>query len=716
MVYYPDSENSRKDRFDEPGPEENDAYLAEPTANAGYEQKPVTIFGRTLNDYLHWALRYSWVIILTTVTGVLFGLYLFSVSPPVYQSWASIEFKRIKREAVDIDESEKLKLDASAHFASTLEKLKMPGLYENIVASPTFEDRNDVVPLKREWRWPWQDGPAKNGRAGATPQWLAAVMPGWINVHQRENTTIVDLTSTHSSPEVCRDVLEQLLVEYENYIDGEVAGSEKYALDFLFEKSEDIEESIMASQSALDRYNECLKFDRLITSTQDKIVQLRTRYRDKWPPLIEAQELIRLSGEEFDDELAQVLAASETEAAYWADQMAESPKSGDLIAQQQKILHSRVNLLEKQLAQQEAMQVSLMTKISAADLSKGFEGKQFSIIQAPNLPTGRIAPVRSTMLAKGGMAGLAIGVGFVFLIGVFDNSIRTVNELEATARLPVVGVIPKVDVDFDSDHRPLFVLEDPKSCHSESLRTLRAALSMLGKTEDRATFLVTSSLPGEGKSVISANLAVSFAQQGERTLLIDCDLRKPVQHRIFDCDPDAPGISDYLTGKVDLEAIMQRSQTPDLFVVSAGSRIPNPAELLCGKGIGDFIREMKVHFDRIVIDSAPILPVSDSLPLAREVQSVLLACRLGKTPRKALMRSMKTLAINRTLPAGLVANALPLPKNKLLYGYYYGYHGSAAYDEYRNNTRESARERSRVQSTRRRRSRKHRSDAHELLS
>ncbi len=715
MVYYPDSENSREERFEEPHPVEHDAYSAEPITNAGYEQKPVTFFGRSLNDYLYWALRHVWIIILTTVMGVLFGLYVFSVSPPVYQAWASIEFKRIKREAVDIDESEKLKLDATSHFASTLEKLKMPGLYENIVASPTFADRSDVIPLQREWRLPWQDRASKSGSGGATPQWLAAVMPGWINVHQRENTTIVDLTSTHSSPEVCRDVLEQLLVEYENYIDGQVAGSEKYALDFLFEKSEDIEESIMASQSALDRYNECLKFDRLITATNDKIVQMRTRYRDKWPPLIEAQELIRLSGEEFDKELAHVLAASKPEAAYWTDQMAVSAGSEGLLGMQQKILHSRVNLLEKQLVQQEAMQVSLMTKISAADLSKGFEGKQFSIIQAPNLPSGRIAPVRTTMLAKGGMAGLAIGVGFIFLIGIFDTSIRTVSELETTARLPVVGVIPKVDVDSETENRPLFVLEDSKSCHSESLRSLRAALSMLGKSEDRATFLVTSSLPGEGKSVISANLAVSFAQQGERTLLIDCDLRKPVQHRIFDCDPDAPGISDYLTGKADLESIMQRTATPDLLVVTAGSRIPNPAELLCGKGIGDFIREMKRHFDRIIIDSAPILPVSDTLPLAREAQSVLLACRLGKTPRKALMRTMKTLALNRTLPAGLIANALPLPKNKLLYGYYYGYHGSAAYNDYRQNTRDASRERRRTQSTARRGS-KHRSDAHELLS
>jgi len=715
MVYSPQSPNPADPLFDETSTAESPAYGSDLGNASGYAQRPLTIFGRSLNDYLYWALRYSWVIVLTTLAGVLYGLYSYSISPPVYQSRASIEFKRIKREAVDIDESEKLKLDASAHFASTLQKLKMPGLYENIVASPTFTDRNDVIPAKREWRWPWNIRRSTSGSGSASPEWLAAVMPGWIHVHQRDNTTIVDLTATHSSPEVCRDVLEQLLVEYENYIDGEVAGSEKYALQFLFEKSEDIEESIMASQSALDRYNECLKFDQLITATKDKIVQMRTRYRDLWPPLIEAQELIRLSAIEFNQELAHVLSASKTEAEYWQKQMDETRGTDDLIGKQQKILHSRVNLLEKQLVQQEAMQASLMSKISVADLSQGFEGKQFTIINAPNLPGGSIAPGRSAILTRTSIVGLTLGLGVVFLIGIFDTSIRSVNELENSARLPVVGVIPKLEVDSKSRHRPLFVSEDPNGIHSESIRSLRAALSMLGTSEDRATFLVTSSLPGEGKSVISANLAISFAQQGERTLIIDCDLRKPVQHRIFDLDPDAPGLSDYLTGKVELEDIMQRSAIDGLLVVAAGSRAPNPAELLCGSRVGEFIREMKVHFDRIIIDSAPILPVSDTVPLAREVQSVLLACRLGKTPRKALQHSMKTLALNRTLPAGLIANALPLPRNRLLYGYYYGYHGSAVYKDYRENNRTAGAERRRVQ-TRSRRSRQHRSDAHELLS
>ena len=724
MVYFPDNKNSSvggtgKIPGADGGEYSQDGTFGSPSQLGG-------IPGRTAADYLHWFFKYSWLIVLTTFVGVLAGLYNHKLSPPVYQSRAAIEFKRIKREAVDIDESEKLKLDALAYFASTLEKLKMRSLYENIAASPAFAERKDLLPRGKHWRWPWQEADLQQAdSSGVSPAKLASMMPGWVEVRQRENTTIVDLYARHSSPEVCRDVLEQLIIEYERYTEGEVSGSEKYALEFLFEKSEAIEQKIMSCQTSLDQYRECLKFDRMIETTRDKIVQLRTRYRDKWPPLIEAQELIRLASKEFDRELSNVLASSKVESDYWAEQAPQVGEAGDPLASKQKILHSRVNLLEKRLAQQEAMLVSLMTKISAADLSQGFEGKQFSVIQPPTLPGGRIAPIRSEMVRQGGMGGFAIGAGLVLLLGFLDNSVRTVGELEKVAGNPVVGVIPKVATTKGGKQRPLFALNDPDGYSSESMRSLRTSLSMLGNADrqEPSTYLVTSALPGEGKSVISANLAVSFAQQHDRTLLIDCDLRKPVQQHIFDCDPNALGLSDHLANGVGLEEIVQRTNIADLFVIAAGTRSPNPAGLLGSRALAEFLREVEEHFDRVIIDSAPVIPVSDTLPVAREVQSVVLACQLGKTPRKALQRSLKVLSDNRTPPVGVVANHLPLPKSRLLYGYYYGYYSGSGYEDYREARLNQAlpratRDRSRRRGLRSQRccGRKYESDAKDLLS
>jgi capsular exopolysaccharide synthesis family protein len=209
---------------------------------------------------------------------------------------------------------------------------------------------------------------------------------------------------------------------------------------------------------------------------------------------------------------------------------------------------------------------------------------------------------------------------------------------------------------------------------AEAFRSLRTSLFLLGKEEDRRTFLVTSAIPAEGKTFISSSLAVAFAQGGLKTLIIDADLRKPTVSRVFFGKSYKPGLTELLVGHAAFADVIRSTKVENLFVMPAGERAPNPAELLTKIAIREVIKTALKTYDRVIIDTAPVLAVSDTLMIADEVRTVCLAVRSGMTPRGAVERACKLLADAGNVPAGLVMNRMPVSSSG--YYYYYGHYGS----------------------------------------
>lgn len=218
------------------------------------------------------------------------------------------------------------------------------------------------------------------------------------------------------------------------------------------------------------------------------------------------------------------------------------------------------------------------------------------------------------------------------------------------------------------------MLKEPDSIAAESFRSLRAGLSLLGPEDERKVLLFTSAVPSEGKSFSSTNYAVSLAQQGHRTLLIDADLRRPSIHKIFGTTRDLPGVTDVLVGRAELAATARTCEVENLYVLAGGSKAPNPAELLSSQSFAEVVAEATRQFDRIVIDSAPVLAVSDTLIITPYVQSLCLVVRSGHTPRNAVQRAIGLLEGVGNRPVGLVLNRLPR-KSGISYYYYYSEHG-----------------------------------------
>lgn len=462
-----------------------------------------------------------------------------------------------------------------------------------------------------------------------------------------------------------------------------VSGSEDNALEYILEATKNEQESILKIETALNRYNGCLEKSRQIDTAETAVIELEKRYLPKWPPLVEEKEMVRILKNQFEKELQGVITTSPEEQEFWRTnlQKLEGLEGEDLTDGKLKLVESRASLLATDLESRQKLFETWNTKLKEAGFSKGFTTKEFEVPQEPTLPGWAGEPNRNAILKKYCMGGFFIGVGLIFLLGWVDPSMRTVTDLEAFSGVPVVGAIP-ITSPGDHGERRLVLLDDNESQATEAIRTLRAGLSYLGDQEERCSFLVTSALASEGKSWVAANLAVAFAQQGDRTLLVDMDLRKPVQSNTLNLDSDLPGVTDVMSQQAMLSDIVVPLPTKNLYFLSAGGRTPNPSELMGSRNLPVLAESLAGAFDRVIYDTSPMVLVSDALPIAKLVDSVLLVYRMGKTPRRALDRLLKTLQSNGTPPAGIVANGLPRSRRKGSYGYYYSYYGGAGYGGY----------------------------------
>lgn len=654
---------------------------------SGYGQGAESAFSTpTFQDYFNLLKRHLWVVILPTILGALVGLYLFHISPSQYSSWTSIEVERVKQEAAEVKgDEEKIRLSGFAVIAATVEKLRMPGIYQGVASNHLFFNRKGVVPKKTVYRWPWEvekEKPSTEPQTELSTQALAAMMPTWIQVNWRENTNLIDIYCTHTDPEVARDVLQALLIEYEKRSELKVAGTTEYTLDYIMVKSKEIKEGMIKTEGALNRYNRCMDLNTQIRAAENAVIQMEKRYLDKWPQLIQGRQLVTNLKALFAHELGQVLASSPEEAEFWKQQISgfDSLKDDDLIGAQLKVVETRASILKKELESDQTIFENLIQELKQGQVVKGYSAKQFEVVQAPTLSYHPVAPklmvIMRTTVGIGAIAGLVV----IFLIGLFDRTLRTVTDLEQAAEIPVVGAVPECKGTSRKHH--LVMLEEREPSVVEAVRTVRAGLVYLGDQDERRSFVVTSSIPGEGKSWLAANLAVAFAQQGDRTLLVDADLRKGTQSLPFEMDGDVPGLSDALARRLPLEQVCHPTKVENLSIIPGGTRSPNPAELLGSKNLAPLIHELHRRFDRIIIDTAPIVPVSDTLPLAKLAQTVLMVFRIGKTPRAALRRSLKVLRANRTEPVGIIANRLPRTRGARSQAYYYSYYGGDQYSGY----------------------------------
>ncbi|WP_028644641.1 polysaccharide biosynthesis tyrosine autokinase [Nocardioides sp. URHA0020] len=301
-----------------------------------------------------------------------------------------------------------------------------------------------------------------------------------------------------------------------------------------------------------------------------------------------------------------------------------------------------------------------------------------TIVDAASLPTDPLSPRVARNLALGLVLGLLLGVGAALLRDLLDTTVKSEEDIAQKLDAPILGGIA---FDGSARQRPLVTSLEPHAPRVEAFRVLRTNLQFVEVDSAHKVFVVTSAVPEEGKSTTSVNLAITMAQAGHKTLLIEGDLRRPKATSSLGLD-NAVGITTLLVGKVKLEDAIQRYAEADLDVLASGAVPPNPAELLQSNAMAQLLDRLRSEYEVIIVDAPPLLPVTDAALLASQADGAIIVVRFGKTTKDQLGQAVQRLQQVDVSPVGVVLNMVP---NKRRHGYGYGYGYGYAPEEARPN-------------------------------
>ncbi len=327
-----------------------------------------------------------------------------------------------------------------------------------------------------------------------------------------------------------------------------------------------------------------------------------------------------------------------------------------------------IEVLDKdaKLSQKIASQIAVNFMDKVKDI---YNMKNVNILDHAEVPVkaDNIHFIRETIIYL--VLGITLGMFYAFLRFYFDRSIKNISEVETKVNLPIMGSVRDCTKTMRKENKEdkLLISLMPKSNFAEDVKTIRTNLDFSKVDQNMKTILITSSIPGEGKSFISANLAASFAQNNKKVILIDCDLRKGVVHKRLKLKNI--GLSN-LIAKGDLSKLdeyIQRSEVKNLDVITRGVVPPNPSELLSSKAFKSIIKLLEGYYDYVILDCPPVTNLPDSLIMSTLVDKALIVSSIGYTPLSLLQNTKKSLENVHAPIAGVVVNKVPIKKG----GYYY---------------------------------------------
>jgi capsular exopolysaccharide synthesis family protein len=404
---------------------------------------------------------------------------------------------------------------------------------------------------------------------------------------------------------------------------------------------------------------------------QRKYSEVSKKYGSKHPKIIELRSQIGLMKKKIALEVKKNVNSLMTE--YKVAQSKEATLVAALESQKKDALELNRKAIEYKILERDAesnrqMYDILVTKMKEADVSSDLKTTNIRIIDPAQIPGSPIGPQRGFNIIFAGFVGFALGVALAFFLEYIDTSMKTPEDIKRV-QVPYMGYIPT----FRPDNRiELIVQEDPKSLIAEAYRTLRTGILFSGSKPSPQFIQVTSAGPKEGKTITTANVATVMAQSGSRVLIVDCDMRKPRIHEIF-AVPNTRGLSDLLVNGEDVFSFIKTTKIPNLNLLTCGTIPANPSELLSSKRMQSLLTLCAEKYDRIIMDSPPVLAVTDSIVLSRLVEAIILIVGAGTSSRSGVGRAVELLKEVDARIVGAVLNNLNVEKERYYYSRYYYY-------------------------------------------
>ena len=418
-----------------------------------------------------------------------------------------------------------------------------------------------------------------------------------------------------------------------------------------------------------------------VSSKKILVAQLRDRYREKHPMMMEAMNSLAQAERELSKAITNAAATIESDyqSARRNDEQARASlatASTETMALDRAAVEyterSRKLMINEQLLQ------NLIVRMRDTTMISTMETQNARVVDkaAPSQESDYVSPKIPLNLGLGFVGGLGLGLAFAFFVAFIDDRVKSSFDIESVIGLPLIGIIPQIKK-MEQPDKAQIVINNADRQVCEAFLTLHSSLRLKDESKNAKCILVTSTIPGEGKSFTTTNLALTFAAHGERVAIVDCDLRKPNVHKSFRLE-NRKGVIDICAGTATIDEVVVRGVHPNLDVITTGGRAKNPTQILNGKSFELMIADLRKRYDRVFFDTPPLAAVSDAMIVLPLVDGSVFTVFFNKVRRKAAQFSAKKLSESNVPVFGAVLNGL----NLAVSGYYYAQYYDKSYKDY----------------------------------
>ena len=440
-----------------------------------------------------------------------------------------------------------------------------------------------------------------------------------------------------------------------------------------------------------------LNLQKKLEDLQVQSDKLDLKYGPDYPAVVETrQEIITTKAQieknrkDLEEKLKSEYTVAQREEQALKAALASS--KGEAVQQNQDAI--QYNILKQEVETAKGLYTDFLQKTNQAKVEVAQQHNNFRLIQPARVPRGPIGPNRFRTIMMGLLLSLVAAIGLAYFLEYIDSTIKTVEDVGRYMRLPALGVIPAMATggagllngkikgksllpggrpngQAHIPDRPVAL--DTRSSAAEAYRVVRTSILLSAAGHPPKTTLVTSGQPGEGKTTTVINTAISLAQLGSSVLIMDCDLRRPTTHKIFGVESSS-GLSSYLSRDIKVDGLIQKLQIPNLSLFPCGPIPPNPAELISSDRMKELLRNLSEQYDHILIDSPPLINVTDSVILSAMVDGVILVVHGGKSSRGVAQRARQELTSVGAKIFGVVLNNVDMRREGYDHHYYQKYY------------------------------------------
>lgn len=412
-----------------------------------------------------------------------------------------------------------------------------------------------------------------------------------------------------------------------------------------------------------------------------RVSELETRYGERHPEMVKARSELRDLRRSIAGEVRKIAQSlkNEVDVARARERTLErNVQKLENESQAQSKAEIRLRELQREAEANRTLYETFLQRFKETSEQENLQQADSRVISYADVPTSPVFPKKKLTLALSGIGALFLGTILAFVVERLDNTFRSSEQVETILGHSVIGMVPFVEKKSYSGNLSRYVAENPGSQVGESIRNIRTSI-MLSNVDDPAKVIgMTSTVPSEGKTTLAAWMGQVGAQSGQKTIILDCDLRRPQLHQVFGL-PNEDGVVDLLSGKCLLEHVIQHDDYTGAYFVRAGHSNINALDLLSSKRMGEYVTALKNNFDFVILDMPPILAVSDARILGRLCDSLVYAIQWDKVPRDLVANGIRV-AEEAELPISGIAMTQVHVKKHARYGYGdYGYY----YSKYR---------------------------------